>query len=212
MSGHFFSLSPAGAKAEIKAYGVNVDDYELIEYKVKLKNFLNLTGMDELTWFYKNYFEHDRHFHWAIVLDALLNQEKGGDTFNDFAGHSAFLAGYRGVVFFGARAIEKYWPDPGSLKVQERDLDLIGYDTYPGMLADKDCINVAIYSVHNVVQCIRCVKFKDKIVDNAYFDQSYKVIESLFNSDPTKPASQMSHEDLLNHAGRFAWGITPKIS
>jgi hypothetical protein len=78
-------------------------------------NVLDLTDRDSLRWFYKKHFS-DTDWHWAIILDALLEQQLGGDSYSDFAGHTALLDGYNGIVFFGARSLGCHWPNPGSLQ------------------------------------------------------------------------------------------------
>src|SRR5262245_55314715 len=44
--GHFFSLSPQGALAEIEAYQANVEDYELACYTMSVDRVLDLTSLE----------------------------------------------------------------------------------------------------------------------------------------------------------------------
>jgi hypothetical protein len=221
--GHFFSLDPAGALAELNAYSAASKNYEeyaqeyaLLRFDMSLNNVLDLTDWYCLPWFYKKHFSGEVHsMHWAELLDALLEQQLGGDSHNDFAGHRALLDGYNGIAFFGARSLGSHWPNPGSGEfarggsLGSRDLDLIGLN-YAEMRDDPKCINVVLYFGHNVVRATRQISFEKIVVENRLFQAPYPEIDSLFLNDPDRPADEdLTYENLRHRVERTVWPRTP---
>lgn len=217
--GHFFSLDPAGALAELNAYGVepkNYEEYALLRFDMSLNNVLDLTDWYCLPWFYKKHFSGDTDsMHWEQLLDALLEQQLGGDSHNDFAGQKALLDGYNGIVFFGARSLGSLWPNPGSLKFDRggslgsRDLDLIGLN-YGEMRADPKYINVVLYFGHNVVRATRQISFENIVVGNQLFQAPYSEIDHRFLIDPDRPADEdLTYDSLRDRVERTVWPRTP---
>lgn len=208
-SGHYFALTPSGADAEMAAYKANKDDYELLRLNVAIDRILDLTNFDTLTWFYKKHFRPERDWHWAIILDSLFEQQLGGDSHTDFAGHRALLDGYNGIAFFSARTSGRHWLEPG--RFVRRDLDLIGY-THEAMLADLDCINVVIYFGHNIVRSTRTIEVRGKTFANRLFGASNSEIDKVFSDDPARPPGMdLTFDALQARTERFAWATYPRI-
>jgi hypothetical protein len=208
--GHYFSVSAVGASAEMNAYGANIEDYELLRFEMSIDNLLNLTDRTSITWFYNKHFQGDKNWHWAIILNALVNQKKGGSAFNAFAGHKALLDGYDGIVFFGARALTSIWPDAGSMVfvdgwTGDRDLNLVDFD-YLDMRDDPACINVVIYFGHNVVRSTRRFYINDMIIRNDLFAASNATIDTVFSNDPNRLSEEdLTYENLRHRVDRIGW-------
>jgi hypothetical protein len=196
-----------------------VNDCELLRLDMSIDNLLNLTDEEALQWFYKKHFT-DRYVHWAVILDTFLEQKLGGDGHNNYAGHMAMMDGYNGIIFFGARAIESYWPNPGQLKFapgghsggDHRDLDLAFLDLID-MREDRKCINVVIYYGHNVVRRTHAIHNRQNVLENKLFGTSYAEIDSVFADDPAKPAAvDLSYERLRERTKGIKWMSKPSIS
>lgn len=213
-SGHYFSVSAGGALAELNAYGGNVEDNELLRFDISIDNLLNLTDRTTLTSFHNKHFQGTKDWHWAIILNALVNQEKGGNTFNAFAGQKALLDGYDGVVFFGARALTSIWPNAGSMDfvdgwTGDRDLNLVDFD-YFDMVDDPNSINVVIYFGHNVVRSTRAIYGNDITINNDLFAASHATIDDVFMQDPSRPPdADLTYENLRLRVGRIYWSTIP---
>jgi hypothetical protein len=209
-SGHFFSVSPVGALAEMEAYQANLEEYELIRIKMSIDNLLDLTNIEAVSSFYEKHFDTTDYSHPAIILDSFLDQQRGGDRFNAFVGQKALSDGYNGIVFFGARAINKYWEEPGSMKY--RDLSLIGY-LLETMREDEECINVVVYFGHNVARCTHTVSFIDQEeITNNLFSAPIVDVDKVFLDDPARPHdADLTWENLRSRVERVIWRNKPGI-
>jgi hypothetical protein len=207
--GHFFSVHPNGALAEMNAYDADVSGSELLEYTISIDNLLDLTDIEALSWFYKKHFAPENDWHWGVMLDSLFDQQMGGDNHNAFAGHKALLDGYNGIVFFGARASERFWADPGSMR--HRDWDLVAYD-HEAMRQEPECINVVIYFGHNVVGATHEIVYAVGKIENALFGAGIEEIDAVFAGDPLKPSDvDLHYETLRERVERIAWLGKPGI-
>ncbi len=187
--GHFFSLSEAGARAELHAYDQPIADYALMTFKVSLDDVLDLTSMDALQWFYQQHFGTGGSVHWMLVLDSFLDQRKGGDQFNTYAASCAVNDGYHGIVFFGARAVHEYWEKPGEMTFYggPRNPNLAGLELEL-MRSDESCINEVVFFAHNVVRMTEEVRLDGDTICNPHFGKSTADIDAVFSADTTKPA------------------------
>lgn len=219
--GHFFSIDPAGALAEWKAYGSDIETAELLDLSMSLDNLLDLTDQDALKWFFERHFDVES-IHWAVALDSFLAQQHGGDGFDTFAGHMALIDGYKGLIFFGARACQKHWDRPGELMFAShgagpyRDINLVSLE-YDEMKADANCINVVIFFGHDVVRGARRINFgtsrapSRRTIVNSLFEASYPEIDAAFARDPTKPNVDLRYETLRARSESVKWLTKPSI-
>jgi hypothetical protein len=206
--GHFFSTNVRTAKAERGAYPKSDDDSVLLAYTVSIDNLLDLTDKTALSWFYKEHFEPDRDWHWALILDSLFHQQLGGDSHNAFAGHRALLDGYNGIIFFSVRGAETWWADPGSMR--SRNWDLVG--SYHDGLVERGRINVVIFFGHNVVRSTHRIASSTTVTENPLFHASMDEIDRVFADDPLRPKDvDLSYSTLRQRAERIGWVQTPRI-
>jgi len=155
ISGHFFAADATGARSEAAHYGINMSSRFLLEVDIELPDVLDLTNYEALP-------EHiNRNLHKSVkpvaptdALLALLDQTSGGNILLTEIGAQAAIAGYRGVRFFGARALD----DESFRSVLRHSNVFPGDDKklYERLRrADPPPINVAIFFAVNVARYTR---------------------------------------------------------
>jgi hypothetical protein len=189
---------------------------------MSIDNILDLTDRDALVWFFKRHYVYDKDWHWAILLDALFDQQLGGDNYVSFAGQMALKDGYDGIAFFSVRSLGSAWPEPGNLDYR-RDFDLISYN-HEELRSDQNCVNLVIYFGHNVVRATKNIFTTTSIIDNGnkiiknfsidnqFFGASYSEIDKLFQADPDRPPEEdLTYEALRDRVERTVWRGKPGI-
>lgn len=104
--GHFFAGDPAGARSEASHYGVDSRDRFLLEVRLELPDVLDLTNYETLSGRLRAMLDakHTSGKPYEGLL-MVIDQNNGGNLGTDDIGTQAFVDGYRGVRFFGARAV-----------------------------------------------------------------------------------------------------------
>ena len=107
--GSYFSRSVEGAKAEGNYYEMAFAAYDLLDVEAEFNNLLDLTYEENIRAIFREWLKKpDDPFEEENVqlLLELIDVATGGNRFTDLIGYKAYRAGYSGILFFGARAIE----------------------------------------------------------------------------------------------------------
>jgi len=155
VSGHFFAADTTGARSEAAHYDIDMSSRFLLEVELELPDVLDLTNYEALPEYI------NRNLHKSVkpvaptdALLALLDQTSGGNSLLTDIGAQAAKEGYRGVRFFGARALD----DESFQSVLRHSNVFPGDDKklYERLRsADPPPINVAIFFAANVARYTR---------------------------------------------------------
>jgi hypothetical protein len=188
-TGHFFALTEAGAIAEANFYGVDQTKLGLLELEVDLDAVLDLTKLGGLNLAFEenvknpSFFDEHRHRD-EIILNEMIDIEKGGSVLTDRIGYWAVHCGYDGILFFGARANrpnnERHVRlDNGFVISFASELDLWRDDT--------NRINLVVFQGSNLIRSVISYTMKPDVprTENIYFGWPEEKLDSLlgFNSD-----------------------------
>lgn len=108
--GHFFSLTKQGATAEAVYYQMNMQSNVLLEVEADIQDCLDLRYEKNLRAVVEACATEDRveDIQTMALLRVAVDVPKGGNSMTDAIGWWAQNQGYKGLLFFGARAIEPY--------------------------------------------------------------------------------------------------------
>jgi hypothetical protein len=159
--GHFFAADPAGARSEAEHYGVDASARFLLEVELELPDVLDLANYEVLgEWLSKNL---DQRYISGRPFEGLLtviDQTSGGNALTDHIGTQAFVDGYRGVRFFGARAVSDR-----DLEEMRNTWSIVFGDEEERMCASfrrKPAVtNLVVFTAANVVRHTRAYRVAD---------------------------------------------------
>jgi hypothetical protein len=163
--GHFFALAAEGAQAEADYYRLKYADYDLLEVHAAFDDILDLTYEHNIHQAFREWIVADDDpldFSYLQLLRMLVEIEEGGGRYTNQIGHLACRAGYQGILFFGARAIEPV-----------REMINYGYnDDRMGLVTvhqkfrewrrEPSFKNLVIFSGFNVTRSIRSLRLNQR--------------------------------------------------
>jgi hypothetical protein len=107
ISGHFFAAGATGARSEAAHYGIDMSSRFLLEVELELPDVLDFTNYEALPSYINRHVpKSEEPVSPSAALLLLLDQTSGGNSFLTDMGWQAAKEGYRGVRFFGARALD----------------------------------------------------------------------------------------------------------
>lgn len=150
--GHYFALNKVGALAESKFYELDLTQYTMLTIKANIDCVLDLTYEDHILELGREALVNFDHIPYRsrlmTLLAYMLERSKGGNDFTDCAGRWAQRRGYAGILFFGARALERY-PDLIH-RIHHGQDEYMGIPTVHGhfndMRSKPDLKNLVIFS------------------------------------------------------------------
>jgi hypothetical protein len=186
--GHYFSMSPEGATAEAKFYGMETSHLLLLKFTGQADAVLDLTYEDNLIEVSKLMFKNpealDDASYLMMVLSFLVDPSQGGSNATDWMGYWASSRGYDGILFFGTRALEAY-PELRHQIDHGRDWSM-GMDNTPfhfwTMRSRIDLYNLVMLSGSSVIRDIRTVQLPGGTIPehNQYFGIAEDELDRLF--------------------------------
>jgi hypothetical protein len=152
--GHFFGLSVEAATAEAEYYDMHPDRRTLLEIEASSTRILDLTDRRNMQCVFKKCIQNHEiaSSTYFEMLVEMVEKQKGGNVFTDYIGWWAKHAGYDGILFFSARAVQKYRSQFEKMNTN------LGYDHAPEvfyfMRRDASIRNVVIFSGADLVNAI----------------------------------------------------------
>jgi len=186
--GHFFAKDADGALSEAGHYGIDLDGRFLLEVIVsELPDVLDLTNEQVLRRVVAAVTDVSEDFlsrPFSQSLAVVLDQSSGGNRLTDAIGSQAFRNGYKGVRFFGARAIDdeqlRYALGQGSWAMWLED----ECGLFEDLRARPDLVNVVSFSGSDLVRYITDFRIDGGAwQENALFGLSTTEIEHVYQRE-----------------------------
>lgn len=137
----------------------------------------------------------DRHF-LVTILSFLIDPSKGGTGFTDYLGHWAYRAGYDGILFFGARAIDSV-PNFKDYIENGADDGMAGplvHGYFHEMRRREDLKNLVMFSGARLTGKIKTIRLlPEPAVSNPYHGSSDAAIDARLEFNAGYQAEQASN-------------------
>lgn len=155
VSGHFFALARDGATAEAAYYALDRRDRVMLEVELDLDDVLDLRWEPNIRAVLSDFLVEPLPPAGLLwFLRALVHEETGGNLLTDEIGVWAQEHGYRGVLFFGARSIERHRTSFEGTGDRQLGLPVAG-GVFAQLREDPASTNLVAYSGVELVRSIR---------------------------------------------------------